>query len=108
MPPLGFACFCRGQRAVIHRILGWKLRPLQTASRLDDGQGLVVITVCDSGVGVSESELTRIFEPFVTTKSQGLGMGLAISRSIVEAHKGRIWASRNEDQGLTIHIELPI
>jgi two-component system sensor kinase FixL len=82
-------------------------RTLDVASDRD-GQGLVVVTVRDSGVGVSESELTRIFEPFVTTKSQGLGMGLAISRSIVEAHKGRIWASRNEDQGLTIHIELPI
>jgi signal transduction histidine kinase len=73
-----------------------------------DGQGLVVVTVRDSGVGVPESELTRIFEAFVTTKSQGLGMGLAISRSIVEAHKGRIWATRNDDHGLTVHIELPI
>jgi C4-dicarboxylate-specific signal transduction histidine kinase len=73
-----------------------------------DGQGLVVVTVRDSGVGVPESELTRIFEPFVTTKSQGLGMGLAISRSIVEAHGGRIWATRNDDRGLTVHIQLPI
>ena len=72
-----------------------------------DRQGQVVVTVRDSGVGVPEPDLTRIFEPFVTTKSQGLGMGLAISRSIVEAHNGRIWATRNADHGLTVHIELP-
>jgi two-component system, LuxR family, sensor kinase FixL len=63
--------------------------------------------VRDSGVGVPDSDLARIFEPFVTTKAQGLGMGLAISRSIVEAHRGRIWATRNDDRGLTMHVELP-
>jgi len=83
------------------------LRTLDVATD-HDGQGLVIVTVRDSGVGVSESELTGIFEPFVTTKPQGMGMGLAISRSIVEAHKGRIWATRNDDPGLTVHIELPI
>jgi signal transduction histidine kinase len=72
-----------------------------------DGKTVVVVTVRDSGVGVPEPELMRIFEPFVTTKSQGLGMGLAISRSIVEAHGGRIWATRNDDHGLTVHVELP-
>jgi signal transduction histidine kinase len=66
------------------------------------------VTVRDSGVGVPESQLTRIFDPFVTTKSQGLGMGLAISRSIVEAHQGRIWATRNDDHGLAVHVELPV
>ena len=73
-----------------------------------DENGFVRITVRDSGVGVPESELTRIFEPFVTTKSQGLGMGLPISRSIIEAHGGRIWATANEDHGLTVHVELPV
>jgi signal transduction histidine kinase len=57
---------------------------------------------------VLESELKRIFDAFVTTKSQGLGMGLAISRSIIEAHGGRIWATANEDHGLTVHVELPM
>jgi signal transduction histidine kinase len=70
--------------------------------------GRLVVTVRDSGVGVPESQLTRIFDPFVTTKSQGLGMGLAISRSIVEAHQGRIWATRNDDHGLAVHVELPV
>ncbi len=65
----------------------------------------VAIAVRDSGIGVNETELERIFEHFVTSKS--LGMGLAISRSIVQAHDGRIWATRNEERGLTLHIHLP-
>ena len=81
-------------------------RQVDVATNLS-GPGRIVVTVCDSGVGVPESELARIFEPFVTTKTQGLGMGLAISRSIVEAHGGRIWATRNDDRGLTMHVELP-
>jgi len=70
--------------------------------------GRVEILVCDSGVGVEEPALEHMFEHFVTSKPQGLGMGLAISRSIVEAHGGLIWATRNEDRGLTMHIELPV
>ena len=75
------------------------------ASRPDLGH--VAIDVRDSGIGLDESDLERIFEHFVTTKPQGLGMGLAISRSIVEAHGGRIWATRNDGRGITQHIELP-
>ena len=60
----------------------------------------------DTGVGLKDSELERIFEHFVSSKPEGLGMGLAISRSIVEAHGGRIWATCNTDRGLTLHIEL--
>ncbi|MGH7390292.1 MAG: sensor histidine kinase [Candidatus Rokuibacteriota bacterium] len=67
----------------------------------------LAVKVRDTGVGVKDPELERIFEHFVSTKPQGLGMGLAISRSIVEAHGGRIWATANADRGLTLHIALP-
>jgi two-component system, LuxR family, sensor kinase FixL len=55
---------------------------------------------------VAESDLERIFERFVTAKHDGLGMGLSISRSIVQAHGGRIWATRNPERGITVHITL--
>lgn len=70
--------------------------------------GRVEILICDSGVGVAAHELEKIFEHFVSSKPQGLGMGLAISQSIVESHSGRIWATRNEGRGLTMHVELPL
>ncbi len=69
--------------------------------------GHVAIAVRDTGIGVQESELQRIFEQFVSSKPQGLGMGLAISRSIIKAHGGRIWATANADMGLTMHVDLP-
>jgi len=69
--------------------------------------GRVEITVRDSGIGARPSELVRMFERFVSTKPGGLGMGLAISRSIVEAHGGSIQAAANPDRGLTLHVELP-
>jgi C4-dicarboxylate-specific signal transduction histidine kinase len=66
----------------------------------------ILIQVRDSGCGVANPAL--IFEPFLTTKENGLGMGLAICRSIVEAHGGRLWATANEDVGLTFSITLPL
>ncbi len=68
---------------------------------------LVFIHVRDSGVGLDAGQLDRVFDAFFTTKPEGMGMGLAISRSIVEAHGGRLWANRNEDQGVTFTLTLP-
>jgi C4-dicarboxylate-specific signal transduction histidine kinase len=69
----------------------------------------LAITVRDNGIGVkNEVELERMFEHFVSSKPQGLGLGLAISRSIVEAHGGQIWATRNDKAGLTVHVELAV
>jgi PAS domain S-box-containing protein len=67
----------------------------------------VTIIVRDTGVGAAEADLERMFSHFITTKPQGLGMGLAISRSIIESHEGRIWAACNEPRGLALHIVLP-
>ena len=66
------------------------------------------ISVSDNGHGISEPRGERLFEPFFTTKAQGIGMGLAISRSIVESHGGRLWATPNRGKGTTFHFTLPI
>ncbi len=69
--------------------------------------GSIELTVADTGPGVAEPELERMFEPFVSSKADGLGMGLSINRSIVVAHGGHIMATRNPDRGLTLHVTLP-
>jgi C4-dicarboxylate-specific signal transduction histidine kinase len=73
-----------------------------------DEPGFVHLTVRDTGGGVEEAALEEIFQPFVTTKGGGLGMGLSISRSIVEAHHGRIWATRQWPRGTSLHVMLPV
>jgi two-component system sensor kinase FixL len=70
-------------------------------------RGNIEFSVADNGAGIPSADLDRIFEPFVTTKAHGLGLGLAICRSIVEAHGGRLWATNNEGRGATLHCELP-
>jgi len=69
--------------------------------------GNVEFSVADRGTGIPSADLERIFQPFVTTKSHGMGLGLTICRSIVEAHGGRLWATNNSDGGATLHCELP-
>jgi signal transduction histidine kinase/CheY-like chemotaxis protein len=75
------------------------------STRGADGQLLVSVT--DSGPGLPEDESDRIFEAFFTTKPQGTGMGLSISRRIIEAHGGRLWASSNPGRGATFQFSLP-
>jgi PAS domain S-box-containing protein len=76
-----------------------------TSKRAEDGQ--LLISVSDSGVGLPVDESERIFKAFFTTKPQGTGMGLSISRTIVESHSGRLWASANTGRGATFHFSLP-
>jgi signal transduction histidine kinase len=68
----------------------------------------LLIAVRDSGPGLDPQSLDRLFEAFYTTKPKGLGMGLAISRSIIEAHGGRLWATANSSRGAVFQFALPI
>ncbi|MEI9968240.1 MAG: ATP-binding protein [Terracidiphilus sp.] len=70
--------------------------------------GQVHISVEDNGTGVSDENMFRLFEPFFTTRAQGIGMGLAISRSIIEAHGGRLWAESIVNQGSVFQFTLPV
>jgi len=73
-----------------------------------DGEGLVRVAVRDGGVGVIDGPIERIFQPFYTTKTTGLGMGLSISRSIIEGHGGQLRAENNTDRGATFSFTLPV
>ncbi len=77
-----------------------------TAEQREDGMW-AVLAVQDAGIGFHELEEARLFEAFYTTKPNGLGMGLSISRSIVERHGGRLWGTANPDHGATFHLALP-
>ena len=79
---------------------------LAVKSELRDGQ--LQFSVIDTGVGLPVEKMDQIFSAFFTTKPQGSGMGLAISRSIVESHGGQLWASANSRGGATFHFTLPI
>ncbi|CAN7192797.1 PAS domain S-box protein [Paraburkholderia sp. SIMBA_054] len=84
-----------------------RARRMRIATSLVDGHyGQVAIE--DSGTGISEENVGRLFNAFFTTKTDGMGMGLSICRSIVEAHGGRIWAESEEGQGATMQFVLPI
>jgi signal transduction histidine kinase len=79
---------------------------LTVASRRTE-HGLLLISVSDSGVGLPVDAAERIFDAFFTTKPQGTGVGLSISRRIIEAHGGRLWASPNAGRGAIFQFTLP-
>ena len=66
------------------------------------------IAVADSGPGIPVDRLPKLFEPFFTTKKEGMGMGLSIARTIVEAHHGQIWAENNSGIGATFYFTVPV
>src|SRR5271155_3436972 len=70
--------------------------------------GWIAVSVCDTGAGIDPPVATRLFEPFVTTKRDGMGLGLLVTRTIVESHGGRIWAVPNIDCGTTFTFTLPV
>jgi PAS domain S-box-containing protein len=112
LPPI------RGDRIQLQQVLlNLVLNGMEAAGPSGDGKRIVIRTelidaaVCvavrDQGPGIPEDQLSRIFETFYTTKPNGMGMGLPISRSIVEAHGGRIWAENNPDRGATFSFTIP-
>jgi signal transduction histidine kinase/CheY-like chemotaxis protein len=83
-------------------------RPGKLILRTRQAERELVLDVVDSGIGISQDKLNSIFDPFVSTKAGALGMGLALSRSIVIKHNGRLWAENNVDGGATFHVALPV
>src|SRR5262245_27250857 len=79
-----------------------RLRSEATAS------GECIVAIEDSGPGIEPETLKRIFEPFFTSKSKGIGMGLSICRSIIEAHGGRLWVTGNTPRGAVFRFVLPV
>jgi signal transduction histidine kinase len=82
-------------------------RRLIVRTKSIDGSN-VLIEVQDSGTGIPPEKLESIFDPFITSKPEGLGMGLSICRTIIERHGGKIWAANNPDGGATFSITLPV
>jgi signal transduction histidine kinase len=83
-----------------------RVKELTITSEAGDGE--LVVSVSDTGTGIAPHHADRIFDAFYTTKPHGIGMGLAISRSIVESHGGRLWATGDPGRGANFHLTLPI
>lgn len=84
----------------VDRVVEVKLKP--------EHGGMLGLAVIDRGHGLAPEQLDKIFKPFFTSKPQGLGLGLSISRTLVEMHGGRLWAENNLDRGATFHVTLPV
>ena len=108
--PLVFADRIQLQQVILNLIMN----AVEAMSEMSDGRRellirtdtdeseSITVAVQDSGPGVKPEDLHRLFTPFYTTKPQGMGMGLAICRSIIEAHGGRLWATANESRGAVL------
>jgi signal transduction histidine kinase len=76
-------------------------------STVREDRGRVRMSLRDSGIGIDPQGIEKLFGAFYTTKSQGMGIGLAISRSIIESHDGRLWAAANDGPGATFSFSIP-
>jgi signal transduction histidine kinase len=93
----------------IEAMQGNMVRPRELAIRtLHNEAHQVLVTVRDCGIGISAEDADRLFRAFFTTKTSGMGMGLSICRSIIEAHGGRVWAEPNLPRGASFHFTLPL
>ena len=94
-------------RNAVEAMQGVLKRELTITTSSTDGSA-VEVCVSDTGPGLSEDVASRLFQPFVTTKEKGMGIGLTICQSIVEAHNGRLWVTSNDGGGVTFHFRLPV
>lgn len=78
-----------------------------TVATTSDGDGFVLVSVSDTGPGLAPGAAASLFQPFITTKAQGLGIGLSICRTIIEAHGGRLWMEPNAYGGAMFQFRLP-
>jgi PAS domain S-box-containing protein len=81
---------------------------IRTGIENRNGTSAVTISVADRGSSIPEEKMEQIFEPFFTTKAKGMGLGLSVCRTIIAAHRGKLWATNNADCGATFHFSLPI
>jgi PAS domain S-box-containing protein len=88
-------------------MIGINDRPKELVIRTERDEGDVRLTVQDAGAGLSKEGLDRLFEAFYTTKAGGMGVGLSVSRSIIESHRGKLWAAPNEGPGATFAFSIP-
>jgi C4-dicarboxylate-specific signal transduction histidine kinase len=112
--PVVFADRVQLQQVLINLVIngvesmaGISDRPRELFIRSEPCEDRVAVSVHDSGVGVDMRLVDRLFDAFYTTKPRGMGMGLSISRSIIEGHGGRLWATPNADHGATFQFALP-
>jgi len=81
-------------------------RRLRIRTGLENGGDAVIVSVTDRGGGIQVKEVEQIFEPFFTTKAKGMGLGLSVCRTIIGAHRGKLWATNNAERGATFHFTL--
>jgi two-component system sensor kinase FixL len=89
-------------------IEGRNPKPSVTIEAKCKGSGMVEVAVTDTGNGIAPDLMDRVFDPFFTTKTQGMGIGLPVSRTIIEAHRGRIWGENGSGHGATFRFTLPV
>jgi len=82
-------------------------RRLCIRTGIENGDDAVIVSVTDCGGGIQVKEVEQIFEPFFTTKAKGMGLGLSVCRTIIAAHRGKLWATNNAERGATFHFTLP-
>ena len=97
------ACDAMSNRTIPERRL-----LIRTGIQNRNGSSAVTVSVTDRGSSITEEKMEQIFEPFFTTKPKGMGLGLSVCRTIIGAHRGKLWATNNADRGATFHFSLPI